>query len=206
MAPVAFRGKRADRRSIAMIEEAERLGGPLVLTQGAYSTSVGASAGTHSGGGAFDFSVRGLSTAQINRRVRALRRVGFAAWHRVPAEGPWPAHIHAVAVGCDDLAPVAARQVESLRRGRSGLASNGPDRHRDLRLPVTTWEAYKKRRDQAEDDDREPTGWKAYRVRSGDTLSAIAARFDTSVRKLVARNKLRDPDSLAVGQRLEVPR
>lgn len=206
MAPVLFRGKRADARSVKMIEEAERLGGPLVLTQGAYSTSVGASAGTHSGGGVYDFSVRGLSTAQVNRRVRALRRVGFAAWHRVPSEGPWVAHIHAVAVGCDDLAPGAARQVDALRRGRNGLANGGPDRHCAMHLPVTTWEAYRKRREQAEDEAREPSGWKAYKVRRGDTLSAIAGRFDTSVKRLVARNKLRDPDRLAVGQRLEVPR
>jgi hypothetical protein len=144
--PVVFRGFRADRRSTKMIEEAERLGGPLTLTQGSYSGGVSASAGTHNGGGVFDFSVRGLTLTQINRRVKALRRVGFAAWHRVPSEGDWPAHVHAVAVGCDDLSPSAERQVAALKRGRSGLASNRTDRHRGMNLPVITWEQYLKTR------------------------------------------------------------
>lgn len=138
----AFRGHRADRRSMKMIAEAEKLGGPLQITQGAYSGAVSASAGTHGGGGVFDFSVRGLTLTQINRRVRALRRVGFAAWHRVPSEGPWVAHIHAVAVGCDDLSPSAERQVAALRRGRNGLRNNRSDRHRRMNLPVITWEQY----------------------------------------------------------------
>lgn len=148
---VPFRGVRADRRSTKMIAEAEKLGGPLRPTQGCYSGSVSASAGTHSGGGVFDFSVRGLSLSQINRRVRSLRRVGFAAWHRVPSEGPWNAHIHAVAVGCDDLAPSAERQVAALRRGRNGLRSNRSDRHRGMNLPVITWEQYVKARTSAVD-------------------------------------------------------
>lgn len=146
----AFRGFRADLRSIEMIEEAERLGGPLRLTQGAYSVAVRQSAGTHNGGGVYDFSVRGLTLTQINRRVKALRRVGFAAWHRLESEGPWPAHIHAVAVGCDDLSPSAERQVEALRDGLSGLASEARDRHRGMKLPVVTWEQYVRERDREE--------------------------------------------------------
>lgn len=142
MAAVTFRGHRADPRSVRMIRAAEAVGGPLTITQGSYSRSVGASAGTHSGGGAFDFSVRGLTNAQINRRVAALRTVGFAAWHRLPSQGPWPAHIHAIAVGCTDLSPQAARQVTALRNGRDGLADNGPDPHRGLGLPVVTFEHY----------------------------------------------------------------
>lgn len=142
MAPQNFRGHRFDARSIRMIKAAEALGGALTITQGAYNRSVGASAGTHSGGGAADFSVRGLTNAQINKRVAALRTVGWAAWHRLPLPGVWGAHIHAVAVGCPDLAPQAARQVTALRNGRDGLAGNGPDPHRRLGIPVRTYEQY----------------------------------------------------------------
>lgn len=141
---VPFRGFRADRRSTKMIAEAEKIGGPLRITQGCYSGGVSASAGTHNGGGVFDFSVRGLTLTQINRRVRALRRVGFAAWHRVTSEGGWTPHIHAVAVGCPDLSPSAERQVAALRRGRNGLRSNRLDRHRGMNLPVISWEQYQK--------------------------------------------------------------
>ncbi|TXS39705.1 LysM peptidoglycan-binding domain-containing protein [Streptomyces sp. t39] len=42
-------------------------------------------------------------------------------------------------------------------------------------------------------------------MKSGDTLSAIATRHKTTVATLVKLNNLRDPDELAVGQRLKVP-
>ncbi len=43
-----------------------------------------------------------------------------------------------------------------------------------------------------------------YKVRSGDTLSEIAARFDVSVRELMTWNSLRQSSSLRAGQRLVV--
>lgn len=144
MAGVPFRGHRADRRSTRMIEAAEKLSGPLRITQGCYSGGVAASGGTHAGGGAFDFSVRGLTLTQINSRVKALRRVGFAAWHRVPSEGNWGPHIHAIAIGCPDLSAAAKNQVAAYKRGRNGLRSNRPDRHRGLGVEPTTWEQYQK--------------------------------------------------------------
>lgn len=44
-----------------------------------------------------------------------------------------------------------------------------------------------------------------YTVRSGDTLSAIAARLGTTQAALIKANRLRNPNSLHVGQRLAVP-
>lgn len=43
-----------------------------------------------------------------------------------------------------------------------------------------------------------------YTVKRGDTLSAIAARYKTTVSKLVALNGLKDADKLTVGQKLKV--
>ena len=43
-----------------------------------------------------------------------------------------------------------------------------------------------------------------YRVRPGDTLESIAARFNTDVEKLLELNPNIDPLSLSVGQRLRV--
>lgn len=149
MPRVTIEGTRhvTNRRTERMMNEAERLGGNLVVTQGSYNTSVGASAGTHDGGGAIDISVRGLDRRQIVRRVKALRRVGFAAWYRPELPGTWNAHVHAIAIGTRDLAPIAARQVISYRAGRSGLRGNGPDIHAGLGVKPTTWEKYKAKRD-----------------------------------------------------------
>lgn len=44
-----------------------------------------------------------------------------------------------------------------------------------------------------------------HRVRSGETLSGIAARYGTSVRAIMAANRLRSAHRIALGQRLAVP-
>lgn len=43
-----------------------------------------------------------------------------------------------------------------------------------------------------------------YTVRSGDTLSGIAARFDTSVRKIAKVNDIANANEIDVGQRLQI--
>jgi hypothetical protein len=116
----------------------------FVLTQGCCNKGgVSASAGTHDCEGVVDFSVNGLTMSQANKLVRALRKVGFAAWYRPYIKGLWGAHIHAVAVGCKNLPKSAANQVSALRNGRDGLKSNRLDPHRGLKLPVITFEKYK---------------------------------------------------------------
>lgn len=49
------------------------------------------------------------------------------------------------------------------------------------------------------------TSGETYKVRSGDTLSAIAARFGTTVRVLAELNGISDPSRLRVGQVLKLP-
>lgn len=49
------------------------------------------------------------------------------------------------------------------------------------------------------------TSGATYKVKSGDTLSTIAARFDTTVRVLVDLNGIADPSRLRIGQILELP-
>ena len=48
-----------------------------------------------------------------------------------------------------------------------------------------------------------PTGTR-YTVKSGDTLSGIAAKFKVSLAQLIAWNKISNPNSLYVGQVLQV--
>ncbi len=47
--------------------------------------------------------------------------------------------------------------------------------------------------------------WKLYTVQPGDTLTALAARFDISVARLMARNHLTSSHRICVGQHMAVP-
>jgi len=105
------------------------LGTDFRVTQGSYTGSVGASGGTHDGGGAVDISVLNpqLSTGQRDDLVLILRQLGCAAWLRNPSQGDWPYHIHAIDSGANDASPQAEGQVDDYNAGRNGLASGGPD-------------------------------------------------------------------------------
>lgn len=46
---------------------------------------------------------------------------------------------------------------------------------------------------------------KTYKVSKGDTLSAIAKKFDTTVEALVASNGIKNKDLIRVGQLLQIP-
>jgi hypothetical protein len=121
---VEYRGVTLNARTVAMLENAHRLyqgnGDLLYLTQGSYNDSISASFGTHSGGGALDISVRNpqnraefLPENEITQMVLALRQAGFAAWFRAADSlgvGSAP-HIHAIAVGDQELSASAELQV-----------------------------------------------------------------------------------------------
>jgi hypothetical protein len=126
---VVWRDKKLNKRTVAMIEAAEKLyKSKFALLQGSYNKGgVTASAGTHDGGGAVDIDVASKSPAQRRAVVTAMRQVGFAAWLRTPAQGNWPYHVHAIAIGDKDLSRGAAHQVAEYRRKRNGLANRGKD-------------------------------------------------------------------------------
>jgi hypothetical protein len=101
------------------------------ITQGSFSNAVSASFGTHQGGGAVDLSVmeRGTYTVlweDIDPLLHALRAAGFAAWLREYGElyPDSPIHIHAIAIGDQELSPAAQEQLTGVAgyfRGYSGL-------------------------------------------------------------------------------------
>jgi hypothetical protein len=142
-------GWTINQRTLAMLTHAQELyGGELeitgyAITQGSYTDAVAASFGTHAGGGAVDLSVlrRGTYTVlwdDIEPLIRALRAAGFAAWLRAYGElhTDSPIHIHAIAIGDQELSAAAEDQLtgpSGYFRGYSGLpAADGvptPDRH-----------------------------------------------------------------------------
>jgi LysM repeat protein len=44
-----------------------------------------------------------------------------------------------------------------------------------------------------------------YTVKSGDTLAGIAAKYKTTVAKLMAANVIKNANSIQVGQKLTIP-
>lgn len=123
-ARVTYGGRTVNKRTAEMMNRVERRLGrsaDLTLYQGSYNTSVGASAGTHAGGGAVDVASSDWAVA------KAMRQEGFAAWVRSPSEGPWAWHIHAIAIGDREMSSAARSQVAAYFAGRNGLANNRAD-------------------------------------------------------------------------------
>lgn len=138
-----FTGRTVNQRTADMLAQADSmLAHSIVLSQGSYNAGgVSASAGTHDGGGVVDISVSALSTKQRWQTVKALRTVGFAAWLRTPDQGPWPYHIHAVAIGDTDMSTSARNQVADYYVGKNALASHAADNTpSEYRAPFTWWE------------------------------------------------------------------
>jgi hypothetical protein len=111
------------------------------VTQGSYNAGgVGASAGTHDGGGAVDLSVTGLSDSAIWKVLTVLRTRGLIAWDRKAWQGPWPRHIHGIDRGATDRSWSASAQVADFARGLNGLANKGPDDGPKVSVPVMNYE------------------------------------------------------------------
>jgi peptidoglycan hydrolase-like protein with peptidoglycan-binding domain len=139
-------------RTIRMLRTAGHLVGgrrcTLDATKGSYTGPDSSSQATHAGGGAVDLSVRTRCGRSVKRVVRALRRVGFAAWYR-----NWPGnrHIHAVAISDPDMANEIAfpgwfdarEQIVAFAQRKNGL--NGATTGRMTRR-LHTWEQYKRSR------------------------------------------------------------
>ncbi|SNR24506.1 peptidoglycan-binding domain-containing protein [Actinomadura mexicana] len=137
-------GVVVNARTRSMLAEAARLlGRDLALDQGSYNPGGDpTSAGTHDGGGVVDVSVKGMDSAARTAVARALRRVGFAAWVRSPAQGDWPWHIHAAAISDTDLSSQAQHQTGDYYLGLNGLSGRGPDD--GPKVTIRTWEEYQR--------------------------------------------------------------
>ena len=147
---VQVNGWTINQRTLAMLAHAQTLyGGELeitgyAITQGSYHDNGADSFGTHLGGGAVDLSVMRHGTYTVLRDdieplLYALRVSGFAAWLREYAElyPDSPIHIHAIAIGDQELSVPAHEQLtgeSGYFRGYSGLpipagGSPTPDRY-----------------------------------------------------------------------------
>lgn len=145
-----WRGVTLNQRTVEMILRAEvyaeqmgMSGFQFSLSQGSYSSSVAASAGTHDGGGAIDIrtSVVNNDKKKVDTMVVALRKAGFAAWSRGRVADSFEnnKHIHAIAIGDTAASSGAKSQVDSFKRGRNGLKGDGVDPDAYLGRATPAW-------------------------------------------------------------------
>jgi hypothetical protein len=147
---ITWRGVKLNQRTIDMILRAEvymeQMGMPAFqfsISQGSYSSSVAASAGTHDGGGAVDIrtSVVNNEKKKVDTMIVALRKAGFAAWSRGRVADSFEnnKHIHAIAIGDKEASSGAKNQVDSFKRGRNGLKGDGADPDAYLGRATPAW-------------------------------------------------------------------
>lgn len=149
---------------------------------------------THNGYyGAYQFSLatwRGLGFSGLPSAASPAtqNRAALLLWEQA-GWAPWPTcstELHLGAARTAARRPVAEHAPRTGRRPTSRRAR--PARHARAHPRVRTTR------------DRRPT----YRVRAGDTLSAIALRYHTSVAALARMNHIRDVNLIDVGQLLVV--
>ena len=147
-----WRGVTLNQRTIEMILRAEvhmaemgMAAFQFSISQGSYSSSVAASAGTHDAGGAVDIrtSVVNNDKKKVDTMVVALRKAGFAAWSRGRVADSFEnnKHIHAIAIGDAQASSGAKNQVASFKRGRNGLKGDGADPDAYLGRATPAWAA-----------------------------------------------------------------
>lgn len=148
---VRFRGVMMNARTKQLLRRAEKImrqhfdhaGFRFQVTQGSYNDSVSASAGTHDGGGALDIHTRTHPKRVVDDMVRAMRMAGFAAWSRGRGHDPLDPHIHAIAIGDKELAPIAKAQVADFAKGKNGLKGHAKDPDAGLKAGVPDWAQHK---------------------------------------------------------------
>lgn len=129
---VTVDGKTLTRRVWGLLADARAAAGlpqaSARVMQGSYSSDVGASVGTHNGGGAFDLSITGLTDAQQIELVTELRRRNGCSWIRT-ARYDWNGarHIHGIVRDEHGLSASAKAQVVAYDNKRNGLANRGAD-------------------------------------------------------------------------------
>jgi LysM repeat protein len=157
--------------------------------------------------------------------VSGPRFHGFGIWQRDSGSfGVGEAYLDDVVAQADDAAGLLASHFARFQRWdaavaaynagagavakalRKGKSCDSVTTGRDYSADVLARRAFLERdRNGAGVHELVGLDGAVYLVRSGDTLTAIASRFHTTVAALVAANDLPDPDVLVVGQVLDLP-
>ena len=127
-----YQGRAVNELDLQLIKAANKMlatkkfGGEkenATMLQGGYNRGgVAASAGTHDGGGAFDFT-----PYNVPNRVKVFRLLGVAYWDRPYLAHVWNHHNHGIVDGDTTASAGAKQQVSEYHARRNGLANRGRD-------------------------------------------------------------------------------
>lgn len=110
------------------------------------------------------------------------------------------------AMELDVLAEKLGMEKEQLESDNASMLRGMTPGGRQIRLHLPSGLGEKALQVLAAVPEEQRIRTKQHRVRSGDTLSKIAARYDSTVPAIMATNNLRDARKLTVGQTLLIPR
>ena len=77
--------------------------------------------------------------------------------------------------------------------------------YKDIRMPVVQPTVSKPKPEVKPEAKPTPTDAVVYTVKSGDTLSGIAKKYNTTYQKLAAYNGIKNPNLIKVGQKIKIP-
>jgi hypothetical protein len=148
----------------------------------------------------------GLPRPSANDTDGNTRFYGFECINRGDGDDPWPtAQLAAIerasaaicrAHGWSSASVIGHKEWTNTKIDPLGFGMG------DLRSRVAARLAGAPSGDGGDGGD---SGERSYVVQPGDTLSAIAAKFHTTVERLTALNGITDPDHIQVGRNLKIP-
>ena len=105
------------------------------MTQGGFNKGGVTASGVTHDGDAVDWSVRGMTKAEVAKLIESMRWAGIATWYRTTRVAKWGVraqgfsayHVHGVPNGWGSPSAGARRQAADYRAGLDGLARRGPD-------------------------------------------------------------------------------
>jgi len=127
-------GQVLNKRTLAIYKQIKKVYGVLggtghiILIQGSYSTSISASGGTHSGGGAFDIMPSVKTAKNWSILQKAARFCMVADWDRPYLAGVWGHHNHGIVIGDKQMSYAASKQVRDYYAHRNALANHASDK------------------------------------------------------------------------------
>ncbi len=158
--------------------------------------------------GGADYAVNGVPDIGADTMITKCRNVTTDFSHIEVGEAVWTNGHIGIYVGNGlsvECTPSWANKVQltACNCNKSGYPTRTWKKHG--KLPYVSYTGASETTAPSETDISVSQGEEIYTVVSGDTLSAIAARYGTTYQKLAAYNGIANPNIISVGQKIKIP-